>query len=358
MSSSSTTTETRSFEELLEVCNKTELTQLCRQMGLQVDGNLPASTLMQVLLGEADEVESPVNKWRRMIMCFLLDNWAQVFSQLTCPAKSGDTDACFNCEDAQVAYCIVENRGALPLIRRYENMSGAIQMVTIDTVELDAEKLKNMGVVVHKKLAEGLERAGYPLWSNDMQKTSWLTQDPGARAATLINQLVGYRQNGAVQQQQQAMPVQQMMPQQMMPQQQQMMPQQMVQQPMVQQPLPAAPAQTVDDREPVNSKKKTTKAAAAATDLAPVLAELAKLNGSVDALTKAVEQLGAAVSQGNVNTAFLLRTQKTVLGLLSIFGQNILEMDTANVITMGDQEGDSAGQALQQVRVAKGEVKA
>ncbi len=43
-------------------------------------------------------------------MRFLLEHWPMVFSQLTCPAKTGDPLACFQCVDAQVVYCIVDNK--------------------------------------------------------------------------------------------------------------------------------------------------------------------------------------------------------------------------------------------------------
>jgi hypothetical protein len=42
-------------------------------------------------------------------MGFLLDHWTVVRSTLECPAKTGDPLACFNCVDAQVISCLVQN---------------------------------------------------------------------------------------------------------------------------------------------------------------------------------------------------------------------------------------------------------
>lgn len=48
-----------------------------------------------------------MDDWRDAIMKVLLAHWTVVASQLTCPAKSGDPKACYECVDAQVTYCVV-----------------------------------------------------------------------------------------------------------------------------------------------------------------------------------------------------------------------------------------------------------
>jgi hypothetical protein len=41
-------------------------------------------------------------------------------TQLTCPAKSKDPKACFQCVDAQVVTCLVQNENDIALIRRHK----------------------------------------------------------------------------------------------------------------------------------------------------------------------------------------------------------------------------------------------
>lgn len=57
---------------------------------------------------EPAPIENPFDEWRDAIMRFLLDHWPVVASQLTCPAKSGDPKACYQCVDAQVLSCVVQ----------------------------------------------------------------------------------------------------------------------------------------------------------------------------------------------------------------------------------------------------------
>jgi len=52
---------------------------------------------------------NPIDEWRYGIMQFLLEHWRRASSQLFCPAKSGDPDACKQCVDAQVVHCITIN---------------------------------------------------------------------------------------------------------------------------------------------------------------------------------------------------------------------------------------------------------
>ena len=106
--------------ELFDRCNKTELLQILRRLGIAVPATVSKENLIQVLLGEEEADPAWVNvmdSWRHGIMGFLLDHWDVVRSQLTCPAKSGDPRACFNCVDAQVISCLTQNPGDEKLIQ-------------------------------------------------------------------------------------------------------------------------------------------------------------------------------------------------------------------------------------------------
>lgn len=113
----------------LQACNETELMQICRDAKLPVshstnredmiamlEGVLEAfkGRTINVVCGEKGVVEvpidAPLNSWRLGIMGFLLERWASLRNQLTCPAKSGDPLACFQCLDQRVVACLVENK--------------------------------------------------------------------------------------------------------------------------------------------------------------------------------------------------------------------------------------------------------
>ncbi len=66
--------------------------------------------MIAYLLGEEEPtpIENVFDSWRHGIMGFLIDHWQVVETQLTCPAKSKDPRACFECVDAQVVSCVVQ----------------------------------------------------------------------------------------------------------------------------------------------------------------------------------------------------------------------------------------------------------
>ena len=100
-----------SADELFADCNHTELYQVCRRMGMKVSPSEPKENLIDYLVGNREPPNSPnvVDTWRHGIMGFLLDHWQTVRSQLSCPAKSGEPDACFGCTDSQVISCVASN---------------------------------------------------------------------------------------------------------------------------------------------------------------------------------------------------------------------------------------------------------
>ena len=112
--------------ELFDVCNRTELLQICERIGLRPPPNLPKEKLIGLILGEEEpspDWKNVIDSWRHGIMAFLLDHWDVVRSQIDCPAKSADPRACFQCTDAQVITCIAlnpENEHLIQLKRKYE----------------------------------------------------------------------------------------------------------------------------------------------------------------------------------------------------------------------------------------------
>jgi hypothetical protein len=94
---------------VFDPCNHTELYQLCRTAGMNVQPNETRENMISYLEGtkEFQENYHPVDDWRDAIMKVLLDHWTVMASQLTCPAKSGDPKSCFRCVDAQVIGCLV-----------------------------------------------------------------------------------------------------------------------------------------------------------------------------------------------------------------------------------------------------------
>jgi hypothetical protein len=107
------------MDDIFAAYNLSELYQTCRQAGLDAHPAMTRETMIAILLGEQEplQVEHPLDPWRRGIMGFLIEHWKQVETQLTCPAKSKDPNACFGCVDVQVTSCLVTNEANLHLIR-------------------------------------------------------------------------------------------------------------------------------------------------------------------------------------------------------------------------------------------------
>ena len=84
--------------------------------------------MIAFILGEEDppsvtEAEHPFDSWRHGLMGFILDHWAVLEPQLTCPAKSGNPRECFGCVDTQVITCVIQNPGSEPLIKLHKKES-------------------------------------------------------------------------------------------------------------------------------------------------------------------------------------------------------------------------------------------
>lgn len=110
------------MSELFAEFNHTELYQMARRAGLAVSPATVKEDLIKYLNGEAEPppVVHEIDHWRHGIMGFLLEHWRAMETQLTCPARTKDPRACFNCLDTQVVTCLVQNEKDIHLIRRHK----------------------------------------------------------------------------------------------------------------------------------------------------------------------------------------------------------------------------------------------
>lgn len=110
------------MSDLFAEFNQTELYQTARKAGIVVLPSATKEDLISYLMGEAEPplVVHELDTWRHGIMGFLLEHWRAVETQLTCPAKTKDPRACFNCLDTQVVACLTQNEKDIHLIRRHK----------------------------------------------------------------------------------------------------------------------------------------------------------------------------------------------------------------------------------------------
>lgn len=99
------------------VCNHTELYQLCRRAGIPVSPEFSNARLAKLLMNtqpNTEEVDNPIDSWRRALIRFVGARWDRLQNQVKCPLKSPDgsfnSDACFECLDMKVISCVVSNR--------------------------------------------------------------------------------------------------------------------------------------------------------------------------------------------------------------------------------------------------------
>jgi hypothetical protein len=115
---------------LLDRVNRTELYQLCRRSGVPALPNMNRKELVECIVNGAGDLGiHPVDEWRRAIMRFVLGQWKRMQTQLTCPAASGDENACFQCEDVQVLSCVAQNAHAQHKLEEYKKQEDAVGLV-------------------------------------------------------------------------------------------------------------------------------------------------------------------------------------------------------------------------------------
>ena len=119
---SMTPSTSTSSSSIFDSYNNTELYQTARHAGLAVHPAMPREMIIAILQGEMEPppFEHSLDGWRRGIMGFVREHWKQLETQLTCPAKSGDPNACFGCVDVQVTSCLVANESNIHLIRLHK----------------------------------------------------------------------------------------------------------------------------------------------------------------------------------------------------------------------------------------------
>lgn len=102
---------------ILDRMNMTELVELAKETNPEAHRGLPPEVLKQIIMNAPEDgpelPEKPVTKYRLRIMAYVIDHWTQVEPTLTCPAKSGDPRACFNCTDLQVVECVTINKDSI-----------------------------------------------------------------------------------------------------------------------------------------------------------------------------------------------------------------------------------------------------
>jgi hypothetical protein len=76
---------------------------------------VPPSTTKEKMIAyltveeDPEDLVNPIDDWRLGIMQFVSDYWKKLETQITCPAKSKDPRACFQCPDSRVIACVVTN---------------------------------------------------------------------------------------------------------------------------------------------------------------------------------------------------------------------------------------------------------
>lgn len=119
--------ENQELYALFERCNHTELYQIARQGGHVVMPNLSREALIRIIVHDRPPppiAEQSFDEWRRAIMRFLIDHKHVLATQITCPAKSFQEDACFGCVDTQVVSCLADNAKAIHLIQLHRKKPG------------------------------------------------------------------------------------------------------------------------------------------------------------------------------------------------------------------------------------------
>lgn len=99
---------------ILSQMNMTELVELAQETHPEAHRGLSREVLEAIITNTPETgptlPEKKVNRHRLRIMNFVQEHWEQVKPMLTCPARTGDPRACFNCTDVQVVECVTTNR--------------------------------------------------------------------------------------------------------------------------------------------------------------------------------------------------------------------------------------------------------
>lgn len=112
----------------LDGLNMSELASLASSQDVNAHRGLPREQLIDIIKGGASNLsERQIDIWRKSIFVFVDTHWRQVSSLLSCPMKTRQPHACFQCTDVQVAECVVSNHALLvrarDLVRKKEGQT-------------------------------------------------------------------------------------------------------------------------------------------------------------------------------------------------------------------------------------------
>lgn len=207
-------------------------------------------------------------------------------------------------------------------------------LMTPETAPRDAAALAGQGPFIHRRLGEALEGLGFKCWSNEREKTAFVTASPQDRAQMLLSQLQAFdaARGGA--------PAPQAAPQQA---------------PAA--PPPAPPAAAPAAPPATTGRAPRTQGGAAASNGAGVgnvvelLNAIKELGGKIDAATGALNtKAGANELEGlKAMVAASMQLQKVELGLLCLFGEQVLGAGMADFIGDSISYGHSAVEKISEL---------
>jgi hypothetical protein len=99
----------------LDELNLSELVEIARAGSPNAHRSLGREALIAIIVG-ADNEPLPtrnIDVWRKTIFAFVDAHWKQVEPLLSCPMKTRQPHACFQCTDVQVAECVLVNHQTL-----------------------------------------------------------------------------------------------------------------------------------------------------------------------------------------------------------------------------------------------------
>jgi hypothetical protein len=211
------------------------------------------------------------------------------------------------------------------------------QLMTPDTAPRDVAALASQGPFIHRRLGEALELAGFKCWNNEREKSAFVTASPMDRAQALLVQLQAYdaAKGRAPAPQTQAAP-----------------------------PPPAAagaapaggaPAGGTTTRAPRTASGGAVAAGTGVGNVVELLNAIKELQGTLGGIQAALTNQGQAGSvaaelqaiKGMV--AASLKIQEVELGLLCLFGEQVLGATMADFIGEAPTYGTGALQKLQEL---------
>jgi len=99
----------------LDDLNDSELALLAQDQDPEAHRDLDRNDLVAIATGAAEEPlpQRAISKVRLRIMEYVLEHWTQVKPLLSCPARTGDPRACFQCTDVQSVECALTNKDTI-----------------------------------------------------------------------------------------------------------------------------------------------------------------------------------------------------------------------------------------------------